>query len=138
MKIIRKAIFILCLFLFGLMFVNPVFGGYDENCSCHKTVEPIIDESVYAESKHVSTVYNSCIDCHVGYTSSLPHPKKTVDCDACHPVGFTKDDWDTRKHDVTRSHPTPPPSKQPEEETPGFGIAIATVGLIVVAFLIKK
>ena len=139
---VRKFEFILSLFVVLIMTISPALGVYEEACSCHKTGEPKIDESVYLQSRHVVTNSNSCTDCHVDYTSVLPHSKNTVDCDACHAVGFTEEDWDVSKHDVKISPPKPatekPGEKASEKETPGFNVSIAIIGILATAFLIRK
>ena len=139
----RKKLLVMVVLLAVLLsMVSPVLGEYEEACLCHKTTEPKIDETTYASPGHVTKASTSCTDCHIGY-GDLPHPKIAVDCKPCHDVGFTKDDWDSDRHDVTRTtpqHASETSEKEPSEEgegTPGFSFVIAIVGLMAVAFLIR-
>ena len=117
--------------------ISPVLGAYDEECaSCHKNMEPIIGESEFLTSTHGAS---GCAACHADASTS--HPGNAVDCGTCHGGEYTKDvNWDTDKHDIMEASATSE-ATQPEdgeEETPGFEAAIAIVGLLAVAFLIRR
>lgn len=202
-----KLVLLVSLLVIGLIMISPVLGAYEDGCSCHKSMDPIRDESAYLKSVHGEKGI-SCSKCHIGFDEQ-PHPELSVNCDnvECHSKGYTlASNWVVANHDViisegagesseeesaageeqpgtTDGHGTdggmdggefsseepegevseepesseevtgesseettegePEETEEPEkteedEETPGFGIAIAILGIIAVAFLTRR
>ena len=118
----RKLVLLVSLLVLGLMMVSPVLGAYEDGCSCHKNMDPKVDESAYLESVHGAKSI-SCTGCHIDYTSP-EHPGASVNCDSaeCHSKGYSvNDNWVVANHDAIVSEVTEGESGTDEGDSEGEG-----------------
>ncbi|MDY6965549.1 MAG: PGF-CTERM sorting domain-containing protein [Halobacteriota archaeon] len=139
----RRIVLYIAALIVGMLLVSPVLGAYSDGCSCHKSMDPTVEEAAYLSSVHGAS---ECTGCHVGVPSPHPGtPVTSVNCNSeeCHGAEITKDaNWNAENHDaIAAAPPTPTPEEPPaavEGETPGFTVIFAVAGLIAVAFLMRR